>query len=76
MSYYDQTFARLVEGGTSVAVAVTQVAEAYLDGKPPSRGKQKITRRKRDSEFWMCRAVDACSPEIWRSDEMVLALAR
>lgn len=76
MRYYDQMFARLVVGGTSVAVAVTQVAEAYLDGKPPSRGKQKITRRERDSEFWACRAVDACSPEIWRSDELVLALAR
>lgn len=76
LSYYDQTFARLVEGGISVAVAVTQVAEAYLDGKPSSRGKKKITRRERDSEFWVCRAVGACSPDIWRSDEMVLALAR
>jgi len=76
LSYYDQLFAWLVEGGTAASAAVTQVADAYLEGKPQSRGKRKITRKERDSDFWVCQAVELCSPEGWRSDEMVLALAR
>lgn len=75
-NYYDQVLDRLLDGGAATSLAIVRVAEAYLDGRPLSRGRRKVTRRERDAEFWACRAVHLCEAEVWRSDELVLALAR
>ena len=50
--------------------------EAYLDGKPAARGKQKHTRHQRDSAFWSSRFVREIPDDAWHSDWLTLALAR
>ena len=74
-NYYDELFARLL-ARSSVPLAVETVAEAYLDGKPPTIRAKRTTRRQRDSLFWSGRPVIECPPESWNSEVMVLALAR
>ena len=74
-NYYDELFARL-SARSAVRFAVESVAEAYLDGKPPSIRKKRSTRRERDSLFWSSRPVIECPPESWNSEVMVLVLAR
>lgn len=75
-NYYDDLFARLVGDGVSLPDGIERVANAYLDGKPPTVGKKKLTRRDRDSLFWSSDSVKACPPESWAAQNMSFALAR
>jgi len=44
--------------------------------KPRLRGKQKITSRERDADFWMNALGNELPMEIWESEAMVMSLAR
>ncbi|RUR67492.1 hypothetical protein EJP67_10500 [Variovorax guangxiensis] len=56
--------------------AAEATASAYLDGKPKLRGKYKVTSAERDADFWSSPFLEELPSEVWRSDLMVLALAR
>ena len=73
---YDRMYEGLVEAGESPKVAVEVVVEAYLDGKPSSRGKKKIMQAERNAAFWLSGFVNAVPAELWRSDILTLALTR
>ena len=53
-----------------------RVAEQYLDGKPRTRGKHKITNSERDSAFWSLGCLFELPVEFWQSEVSILALAR
>ena len=74
-NYFDDLFVRASSRMAS-GPAVELVAEAYLDGKPQTLAKQKLTKRERDRLFWSSRAVVECAPDSWSAEAMVLALAR
>ena len=74
--YYEQDFQQQVAAGASVKIAAEAMATAYLDGKPKLRGKHKITSSERDACFWASPFLNELPAETWRSDLMVLALAR
>ncbi len=76
LNYYDQLFARVTGDGLSVAAAVERVASVYLDGKPPMRGRRKLTKKERDGLFWSSRIAKNCPPDVWGTDTMAIALAR
>src|SRR5262249_49240144 len=75
-NYYDSLFDRLSRLGMSVQAATVEVAEAYLDGRPATLGKRKVTTRDRDRLFWTSQAVSGCTSDAWKTEAMVLALAR
>jgi hypothetical protein len=75
-NYYDDLFSRLIGDGVPLPVAVERVAGAYLDGKPLQVGKNKLTKKERDSLFWSSGVVKECPPDSWNAEAMVLALAR
>lgn len=75
-NYYDRLFARLIAAGTPAPSAVEMVADAYLDGRPDLQGTRKVTRKERDALFWSSGAVEGCVPGAWKTETMVLALAR
>lgn len=75
-NYYDDLARRAVGHGHPLEAAIEQAASAYLDGKPATQGKRKLTRRERDSQFWLSRTVKDCPTSAWSTDPMVLALAR
>lgn len=75
-NYYDDLATRAVGNGHPLEAAIEQAANAYLDGKPATQGKRKLTRRERDSQFWLSRTVKDCPTTAWSTDPMVLALAR
>ncbi len=76
----DTEYARLYEArvaaGESALDAAAHVADAYLDGKPRLRGKRKISRTERDTEFWSSQFLSALPTEAWHTESLVLALAR
>ena len=51
INLYDGLFERHVRSGKTAALAIQATVEAYLDGKPAARGKQKYFRHQRDSAF-------------------------
>ena len=57
-------------------VAVDRVAGFYLDGRPQTIGKNKLTKKERDSLFWASGVVIDCPPGAWNAEAMSLALAR
>jgi hypothetical protein len=65
-----------VDDGVPLPVAVERVAGAYLDGRPLTVGKKKLTKKERDSLFWSSNVVRDCPPESWNVEAMSLALAR
>ena len=75
-NYYEALFSRLIDAGNSVQASMEKVADVYLDGKPAALGKRKTTRRDRDRLFWESRALKGCTAEAWRTESMILALAR
>jgi hypothetical protein len=75
-NYYDDLAARALGNGLPLDVAVERAASAYLDGKPATQGKRKLTRKERDSLFWLSRTVKDCPTNVWATESMVLALAQ
>jgi hypothetical protein len=75
-SYYDDLFVRFIGDGVPRRIAVERVATAYLDGKPLPVGKKKLTKKERDSLFWVSDVVKGCPPDAWGREAMSLALAR
>lgn len=73
---YDRMFDRAQLSGLSAQSAAELVAEAYLDGKPRTRGKHKIAEIERCRAFWSSEHLGALPLDIWRGDTMTLALAR
>lgn len=73
---YDQAFADLTRSGLSEKVAAEAVAEKYLDGKPRTRGKHKISRVERDAAFWTSGFLLRLTPDVWQIEALVLALTR
>ena len=73
-------YARLFDDGDATALALQDNIErcttAYLDGKPKLRGKHKITAGQRDQDFWTCLASHEPPAELWRTELLILALAR
>lgn len=74
--YYDDLLVRTVGDSVPLPVAVERVASAYLDGKPSSSGKKKLTKKERDSYFWGGGVVKGCPSDAWGGEAMSLALAR
>jgi hypothetical protein len=75
-NHYDDLFSRLVDDGVALPVAFDRVAGFYLDGKPQTIGKNKLTKKARDSLFWASGVVINCPPGAWNAEAMSLALAR
>lgn len=75
-NYYDLAFQRLIDSGVALDHAIPHVVEDYLDGKPRQRGKRNVTQFERDSAFWLSTFLHAVTAELWRSEVLVLALAR
>ena len=75
-NHYDDLFSRLVDDGVPLPVAVDRVAGFYLDGRPQTIGKNRLTKKERDSLFWSSNVVKECLPDSWNAEAMVLALAR
>ena len=73
---YDKMFNMLIAAGEEVHTAVAIVAEAYLDGKPRLRGKEKIAPSERDTAFWLSAFVKSVPGGSWRSEVLTLALSR
>ncbi len=76
INLYDRLFERHVRSGKTAGLTIQATVEAYLDGKPAARGKQKYSRHQRDSAFWSSRFVSAIPDDAWSSDWLTLALAR
>ena len=75
-NHYDDLFSRLVDDGVPLPVAVDRVAGFYLDGRPQTIGKNRLTKKERDSLFWASGVVIDCPPGAWNAEAMSLALAR
>lgn len=75
-NYYDALFARLIGDGVPLPAVIERVASAYLDGKPLPIGKKRLTKKERDSLFWVSEVVKGCPPDAWVGEAMSLALAR
>ena len=75
-NHYDDLISRLVDDGVPLPVAVDRVAGFYLDGRPQTIGKNKLTKKERDSLFWASGVVIDCPPGAWNAEAMSLALAR
>lgn len=73
---YDRLYEERIESGESANTAVEMVVEAYLDGRPRTRGKKKIPQTERDMVFWSSGFLNAVPAESWRSDIMTHTLAR
>lgn len=76
INYYEDRFNHLIESGAATNSALERVAQAYIDGKPASRGKHKVTRAERHSDFWSSSFLTNLSAEAWTSQTMQLALAQ
>lgn len=74
--YFDLLHRRLVAAGRSPDHACQAVFEAYLDGKPPAKGRHKPTRAERDRWFWSSGFVSECGPGDWNSETGTLVLTR
>lgn len=75
-NFYDPYFRQQLTAQASLHAAAEATASAYLDGKPRLRGKYKVTSVERDADFWSSPFLEELPSEVWRSDLMVLALAR
>lgn len=75
-NYFDDLATRYLGNGHTLEAAIERAANAYLDGKPQTQGKRKLTTRERDSQFWLSHPVKDCPTSAWTTEPMVLALAR
>jgi hypothetical protein len=73
---YDRLFENQRASGISLDCAIEATVEAYLDGKPATRGKRKLGRSERDSGFWSSEFVHSIPLSAWDSEELTLALSR
>jgi hypothetical protein len=73
---YECAFDELVRTGATAIAAAEIVAESYLDGKPRTRGKHKITTAERDTAFWASSFLCGLPRAAWHSEPLVLAVAR
>lgn len=76
INLYDRTFDQLRSADVECDSAVATVVEAYLDGKPTIRGKNKCSRYERDRDFWTSGLVNHLPLEAWRDESLTLALSR
>lgn len=76
VNLYDRMFAQLRKADIESDCAVAAVVEAYLDGKPATRGKNKCSRYERDSDFWFSELVNHLPVEAWPAERLTLALSR
>lgn len=76
INLYDRMFEQLCGAGIEKECAVDTVVEAYLDGKPATKGKRKYSRYERDSDFWLSQLVGQLPFEAWSSERLTLALSR
>ena len=75
-NFYDPYFRQQLIAQVSLQGAAEATASAYLDGKPKLRGKYKVASAERDADFWSSPFLEELPSGVWRSDLMVLALAR
>jgi Holliday junction resolvase-like predicted endonuclease len=73
---YEHHFENLDGSLVAWGAAADAAASAYLDGKPRTRGKHKITVAQRDAAFWACPAWLQAPPACWSGEAMGLALVR
>ncbi|MDM0067058.1 hypothetical protein [Variovorax sp. J31P207] len=73
---YDALFAAYDPARESTQTAATHVATAYLDGRPKMQGRRKVSAAQRNRDLWSCAAWQEVPAAAWRSEIMVLALAR
>jgi hypothetical protein len=73
---YDRLFEKQRASGISLDSAIEATVEAYLDGKPATRGKRRLSRYERDSGFWSSEFVHSIPLSAWESEELTLALSR
>ncbi len=73
---YARLFAVNIEAGLNSIDAAVVVANGYLDGKPRRRGKRNITWAERDAAFWSSEFLHTLQTDAWRTESLVLALAR
>lgn len=76
INLYEPILARLIELGHSETDALIDVAERYLDNKPATQGKRKISARERDRQFWGLNAWRVCPVDVWTREPLKLAIAR
>lgn len=76
INLYDRIFAQLCGAEVDRECGIEAVVNAYLDGKPTTRGKHKYSRYERDSDFWLSQFVDRLPLEAWPSELLTLALSR
>ncbi|RZA21583.1 MAG: hypothetical protein EOP93_02815 [Lysobacteraceae bacterium] len=70
--YYEAKFAQARLTGLSAAIAASEVAEAFLDGKPSG----KATAPERLVAFWSSTFVLEIPTQAWAQESLRLALAR
>jgi hypothetical protein len=73
---YQLKFKQGIASGLSSTDAAIAVVEAYLDGKPARRGKQRIKAAERDAAFWTCPFLKMLPADAYLTEPFVLALAR
>lgn len=72
---YNRFFEPPVPPDASLAAAALAAAHAYLDNKPAG-STVRISRARRDADFWSCPHWATVPIDTWRSEVMTLALAR
>ena len=65
---YAAVFDRHLNAGRSPVEAAVYVEEDYLDGRPSTRGKRRITRSERDAAFWSCGFLVTLPSEAWSAE--------
>jgi hypothetical protein len=75
-NYYDAMYERERLAGASVQGAAELAAEAYIDGKPRTQGKHKLSEADRGNTYWSSEHLQQVPLDGWRADVMTLALAR
>ncbi len=76
INLYDRMLAPRCGADVDWECAIEAVVNAYLDGKPTTRGKHKYSRHERDSDFWLSQFVGRLPLEAWSSELLTLALSR
>ena len=76
INLYDCMLAQRCGAEVDWECLIETVVNAYLDGKPTTRGKHKYSRHERDSDFWLSQFVGRLPLEAWSSELLTLALSR
>lgn len=73
---YDERHEQLCVISVTAEMACVEVVAFYLDDKPGMAGGERLTRSRRDAEFWSSSLLDKITPALWDSAEGRLALTR